>query len=501
MQIQEASVVTGYAETSPDRNSWNLKAPNTAGIAIITPGASGITLNQSSHNPVTLGAVGSSPNANAASISGSQVLNLQPADSLNPGVVTNTSQTFSGNKTFSGTTNLSGLTASLPLQLDGSKNVSNITGSGNQLVGFNAAGTATEVKTISGTANQVSVAQGIGSITLSTPQNIATSSSPTFAGLTVGSLSGIVHAASGVLSASAVSLTTDVSGVLPTTNGGTGQNSTATFPTSGTVAVVPGTGVVHSNGSALSASQVVLTSEVSGFLPKANGGSAQDNSSITFPASGILGTVPASGVVHSNGSVLSSSNVSLTAEVSGVLPIANGGTNSSAALSGNRIIISSATAHIEQAAITASRALASDTNGLPVASATTATELGYVSGVTSAIQTQLNGKPNASAGDINETSFSFLDNQVTAQNITSFAFANATVRAFSAIVSIVRNSTYASYELKGIQKAASWEMDQTFIGDTTGLTFSITNAGQIQYTSTSTGSGGTLKFRAITVTV
>jgi hypothetical protein len=43
-------------------------------------------------------------------------------------------------------------------------------------------------------------------------------------------------------------------------------------------------------------------------------------------------------------------------------------------------------------AITASRALVSDTNGLPVASATTATELGYVSGVTSAIQTQLNTK-------------------------------------------------------------------------------------------------------------
>jgi len=47
--------------------------------------------------------------------------------------------------------------------------------------------------------------------------------------------------------------------------------------------------------------------------------------------------------------------------------------------------------------ITASRALASDTNGLPVASATTATELGYVNGVTSAIQTQLGTKaPTAS---------------------------------------------------------------------------------------------------------
>ena len=42
-------------------------------------------------------------------------------------------------------------------------------------------------------------------------------------------------------------------------------------------------------------------------------------------------------------------------------------------------------------AVTASRAVATDANGLPVASATTATELGYLSGVGSALQTQING--------------------------------------------------------------------------------------------------------------
>jgi hypothetical protein len=46
----------------------------------------------------------------------------------------------------------------------------------------------------------------------------------------------------------------------------------------------------------------------------------------------------------------------------------------------------------ENAAITGSRAVASDANGQLVASATTATELGYVNGVTSSIQTQLDGK-------------------------------------------------------------------------------------------------------------
>lgn len=44
------------------------------------------------------------------------------------------------------------------------------------------------------------------------------------------------------------------------------------------------------------------------------------------------------------------------------------------------------------AAITASRALVSDANGVPTHATTTATEIGYVNGVTSAIQTQIDGK-------------------------------------------------------------------------------------------------------------
>jgi hypothetical protein len=43
--------------------------------------------------------------------------------------------------------------------------------------------------------------------------------------------------------------------------------------------------------------------------------------------------------------------------------------------------------------LTASKALASDASGKVVASSVTDTELGYISGVTSAIQTQLDEKP------------------------------------------------------------------------------------------------------------
>jgi hypothetical protein len=58
-------------------------------------------------------------------------------------------------------------------------------GASNQLLGMNAAGTANEYKTLYGTANQIYVTNGIGSITLSTPQNIHNGASPTFFGLTL----------------------------------------------------------------------------------------------------------------------------------------------------------------------------------------------------------------------------------------------------------------------------------------------------------------------------
>lgn len=52
------------------------------------------------------------------------------------------------------------------------------------------------------------------------------------------------------------------------------------------------------------------------------------------------------------------------------------------------------------AALTASRALQSDGSGVISVSAVTTTELGYLSGVTSAIQTQLNGKASTALGNL-----------------------------------------------------------------------------------------------------
>lgn len=90
----------------------------------------------------------------------------QTADNLHALVVAGTSHGFMSK------TDKSKIDAELPTSL----------GSSNQVLGVNNAGSAGEYKTVSGTSNQVTVTHGVGSITLSTPQDIHTGATPTFAG-------------------------------------------------------------------------------------------------------------------------------------------------------------------------------------------------------------------------------------------------------------------------------------------------------------------------------
>ncbi|KHD87494.1 MAG: hypothetical protein OM95_14075 [Bdellovibrio sp. ArHS] len=77
---------------------------------------------------------------------------------------------------------------------------------------------------------------------------------------------------------------------------------------------------------------------------------------------------------------------------SGILPIARGGTNSTTALNNNRIMISNSGSIVEHTALSANKVLVTNATGLPAAATVTDTELGYLSGVTANIQTQLAAK-------------------------------------------------------------------------------------------------------------
>lgn len=111
-----------------------------------------------------------------------------------------------------------------------------------------------------------------------------------------------------------------------------------------------------------------------------------------------------------------------------------------------------------------------------------------------------------SPGDISETSFTAANNQSSAANVTGFAFANATVRSFEAQVSVFRDATASAYEefaIKGIQKGSDWDFSISSIGDDSGVVFTVTTAGQVQYTSTNLAGhvSSTIKFRALTLSV
>lgn len=100
------------------------------------------------------------------------------------------------------------------------------------------------------------------------------------------------------------------------------------------------------------------------------------------------------------------SNTGVTAIGSGV--IVNADINASAAIARSKIAAGALNTYVYNSAVTglltdasplaASRAMATDSTGLPDVTAVTSTELGRLSGVTSAIQTQLDAKLNLSGG-------------------------------------------------------------------------------------------------------
>ena len=150
---------------------------------------------------------------------------------------TTTSNTWGGTQTFTTPPVLGTLTG--------------LVGSNNGSL-YQIATSSNFVTSLSGTANEINVSTATGAVTLSLPstvnlQNASTSniSANTLAvggtgtttisstgalttpSLTVGSLNGFLKATAGAISTSLINLTTDVTGTLPVANGGTGWGSVA----------------------------------------------------------------------------------------------------------------------------------------------------------------------------------------------------------------------------------------------------------------------------------
>lgn len=241
---------------------------------------------------------------------------------------------------------------------------------------------------ITGTANQITVTPGSGSITLSLPQDINTTSIPTFANVKLTNLNGFVraHGNSNLTAESVIALDSAsgmVSGVLPAENGGTGQNLGGKTGILRKYSTVIGTGTVnlassddigssvlrianggtgrnsldtgvlrYTSGDSITSGPVNLGSEVSGVLAIANGGTG--STSIN------------TGVVHSNGSQLTGGKVNLTSEVENVLPVANGGTGKSS-FTPNSVMVTTSTGAVSEIGLQQGEIIIGGASGVPSA--------------------------------------------------------------------------------------------------------------------------------------
>jgi hypothetical protein len=78
------------------------------------------------------------------------------------------------------------------------------------------------------------------------------------------------------------------------------------------------------------------------------------------------------------------------------------------------------------------------------------------------------------------------NNIESATDITNLFFSNSIVRSFTVTLSISVTATanlYETFILEGIQTSSQWDIYVSSYGDITGVLFTITSSGQIQYTS------------------
>ena len=214
------------------------------------------------------------------------------------------------------------------------------------------------VSSIIGTANQVVASSPTGAVTLSTPQSIGTASTPTFASLTLSGLTAKSFAYSGT------------AGLLATTaaptNGQLLIGSTGAVPVAAALTAGAGISVTNGAGTITIAAtgganhdMLAATHTDSAASAVSRGGLIVGNST---PAWSLLPVGAAARVLRSNGVDASWAQVNAATDLTGLTPVANGGTGisagtatgvpyfattstmaSSPALTANRVVVGGAT--------------------------------------------------------------------------------------------------------------------------------------------------------------
>jgi hypothetical protein len=234
-------------------------------------------------------------------------------------------------------------------------------GASNQLLGMNDAGTANEYKTLFGTLNQITVTHGIGTITLSTPQDIHTGASPTFFGLTLSGLnpnSGVyTNGTSGLTSmppsTGIIGYWSRTGTTLSPSNAGDNVTTSGNIYTTGSGAITSA-GLLTGQAGATISGGIISLNNNSNFATNINTGTSTGNVTIGNPANSLYlpkFTIP--GVLHNDATGLifsglivnadiTNGTIDLTSKVTGILPVPHGGTGLSTFGGINTVLYTSA---------------------------------------------------------------------------------------------------------------------------------------------------------------
>lgn len=178
-------------------------------------------------------------------------------------------------------------------------------------------------------------------------------------------------------------------------------------------------------------------SDANNFLVRDGSGNVVSNTK-AVPAGAVVGT--------SDAQVLT--NKTIDADLNTLSNIENADIKAAAAIAVNKL-----------AALTASRAVATDGSGFISPSATTSTELGYVSGVTSSIQAQLNAKPSqtgsytdnhvirADGTASTQDSLVIIDDSGNVTNVTSMTLSGGGLTVGTPSVNAIQSNSNSSLNL------------------------------------------------------
>jgi len=209
----------------------------------------------------------------------------------------------------------------------------------------------------------------------------------------------------------------------------------------------------------------------------------------SYPVSGGGGSGDVQGPVLSvnNGVVLFDGTSGKTIKDLGVgsanqVLVTDGTTPSFALIADANVSGSAAIAYSKLAALTASRALQSSAGGIIEVSSVTSTELGYVSGVTSSIQTQLNAK---------EPTISLTANRAVVSSAGGTLAVSATTDTEIGYVSGVTSAIQTQIDSKtGIADnetiTGNWTFNNIITGSITGNAGTVTNGAYINVTNSFT---------------